>query len=304
MNFFRKKTTFTENIAFMALLCAIDVVFSVLATLVPLSDIVIVLFLPLVSAFAGCYCESKYLPIYIVSSIGVCLLASCYDLGAVLFYVIPAILSGSFYGFLVEKKIPVSLIVFLTALLEMGLNYASLPLIQMLYQVSMIDNAKTLLGLNDYVYVDDIVPTFIFGFSLAQAGLSHFFIQGILSDFKQEFAPEGVYQRVEPIIGILFGGLAVGLGFAYIPLAYVFLAFSLYFSALSIRNLIHPLPWWVFLVFGVMEGASIYAFALLSPFFPKDTSLLLSAFFFVSADTPSLLSSLLLSMKKQTSSKW
>jgi hypothetical protein len=303
MNFFQKKTTLTQNIAFMALLAAIDAVFSVLATLVPFSDLLVVLFLPLVSALAGCYLSNKYLPIYVVAAIALCLIVSCYDLGAVLFYVIPAILSGTLYGFLIDKRIPISLTVFVVALLEMGLNYLMLNLVQVIYQVNMIDSMKTILGCSFYHSIDDIIPTAIFGFSLAQTALSHFFIVGVLENFKKEITPETVYDFWKPILGLLFGALALGFGFVYVPLAYLFLAFSIYFSLLAIPGLIRPLPWWVFLILGILEGGSIYGFALLRGLFPNDTSLLLVSLFFISVDTPSLISSLLLSQEKKSPSK-
>jgi hypothetical protein len=284
----------------MALLGAIDAVFSLLATLIPFSDILVVLFLPLVSALSGCYLQGKYVPLYIVASIALCLIVSCYDLGAVLFYVIPAILSGSLYGFLIDKKIPVSLTIFVVALLEMGLNYLMLPLVEAIYQINMIDSMKAIFGFTYYKHIDDIVPMLIFGFSLAQTALSHFFIVGILENFKKQITPENVYDRWKPILGILFGALGIGFAFVNVPSAYIFLAFSIYFGLLSIPALIKPLPWWVFLIFGFLEGGSIYAFAILNPFFPNDTSLLLSSLFFISLDTPSLISSLLLSQEKKS----
>jgi hypothetical protein len=303
MNFLQKRTTPSENVSFMGVMCAVNAVFALLGSFIPFSDLILVLFLPLVSALVGFLCQPKYLLAYLPSAVGVVLAVTCFSMGTTLFYVIPAILSGTLYGFLIQKQIPVSITVFLTAVLELALNYLMLPCIDALYEIDMIESIKIMLQINSYQYVDDIIPMFVFGYSLAQVGISHFIIQGVYSSFNFQYAPESWLSFWCPIVAGFFGVLALSLALVAVSVAYVFLAFGVYFTAFSSLNLLRKNPWYVYLTLGVMFALAVYSFAIWNGYFPKDSGMLLSAIFLLSVDTPSLLSSLLLSLRRKPSQK-
>lgn len=300
MKFFRKRVTPSENIAFMGVMCAVDAVFALIG-LLPFSDLLIVLVLPLVSAWVGLLCERRYLPLYLLASCGVVIAVTCYDVGGTLFYTIPAILSGTLYGFLAKAKTPVSFLVFSTALLGMGLNYASIPLIRGLYDIDMIASIKTMLGLNDYRYVDYIIPMFVFGYSLAQAGITHLVIQIVFSSFDFRYPKEDSFSLVYPLTAIGFSLAALALAFYQIPLGYVFWAIGVYFTSFSLLRLFQRNPWWIYFLLIILVLGSIYAFAAFYSSFEKDSGFLLSSLFLISMDTPSLISSLLWIGKRKSS---
>jgi hypothetical protein len=302
MKFFRKRITPSENIAFMGVMCAVDAVFALLG-LLPFSDLVIVLILPLVSAWVGLLCDKRYLSLYLLASCGVVIAVTCYDVGGTLFYTIPAILSGTLYGFLAKIKIPVSFLVFATALLGMGLNYASLPLIRGLYDIDMIASIKTMLGLNAYRYVDDIIPMFVFGYSLAQAGITHLVIQIVFSSFDFQYPEEESLSFLYPILAICFSVMAVALALSVVALGYVFWAIGVYFTSFSLLQLFKKNPWWIIFLSIILLLGSVYAFAAFYSSFPADSGFLLSSLFLISLDTPSLLSSLLWIGKRKPSAK-
>ena len=99
--------------------------FSIILALVPFSNLVLGLFLPLISAVAAYYTENKYLPAYIVGASALCLGLTFYNWGDTLFVVIPSIVSGSFYGFLRDKKIPSQFLIILTSLVQVLLNWGA-----------------------------------------------------------------------------------------------------------------------------------------------------------------------------------
>ena len=278
----------------MGMMAAINAVLGVLATFVPLSAFFIILFLPLASALVGELCENKYLLPYVLAASLVAVAATAYDMGTALFYIIPAIVSGTFYGFMAKRRPPISLLIFSTALVELALNYISLPLVEAIYQIDMIQLGETILGLAGNQYINDIVPAFIFGFGLAEASLSHFFIRLFSQKTDLPFSENNFFDLVNPLAGIVFSGLAIGFGFIVMPIAYLFLSFAIFFAVFSVMNLLRKNPWWLYALLGLLSLSSLYGMAALYALMPKDGGLLLISLFFLSIDTPSLISTLLL----------
>ena len=125
---FKKRETLTQNIAYMGLMAAINVIFVLLTYFVPFLIFVLVFVLPLTSVVVTIFCEKKYLPIYMLATIGLCLIATMNNFSDTLFYVIPALISGVVFGLLVERKVSPVWIIFVSSLITTGLSYAFLVL--------------------------------------------------------------------------------------------------------------------------------------------------------------------------------
>jgi hypothetical protein len=298
MKFFRLRKTPSENLAFVALMVALEVVLAVLASFVPLSDLFIILVLPLASVLVALLCEESYLWIYLVSALLLVSVSTCYDLRSTLFSILPAIIMGTGYGYCLKRKLPISFVVFFSALLSLGLNYASLPLIKLLYNVDMIEFAKGVLGLSNYTYVDDIVPTFLFGYALAEVALSHLLVQLFFSSFQLDTPHPSWASYAEIIAGLLFASLAIGIGFLFPKMAYVFWAFGVYFSAFAFLSLLECHRPSLFIGVGLLALGSIFLNAACYSQMPGDAGFLLSALFFAAIDIPSLIGRILLKKGK------
>ena len=105
MGIFKKRETLTQNIAFMGIMAAINVVFVLLTTFVPLLFVLIVFVLPLTSTMVALHCNKKFFPIYAVATIGLCLICTIWKIDDTLFYVIPSIISGFVFALLAERKL-------------------------------------------------------------------------------------------------------------------------------------------------------------------------------------------------------
>ena len=99
MALFKKRETLVQNIAYMAIMAAINVIFVLLTALLPPLMFLMVFVLPLTSAVVTLFCKKRYFPIYFIVTIGLCMLASfgiyIFD---TFFYVLPALISGFFFG--------------------------------------------------------------------------------------------------------------------------------------------------------------------------------------------------------------
>lgn len=299
MSFFKERTTPTQNIAFLSLMAAVNALLAVLLAFVPLSDLFVVLVLPLVSAMVGLLCQKQYLPIYAIAAIGVSLATSAYNMQATFFYVIPAILSGTLYGFLYHSKQPLPYLILYTALLELGMMALSILIIKGIYENDIIAFFLHVLGLTNHPYIHDIVPAFLLTYALAQTAISHFVIQGFFSRFHLEEKSNEKLLLSYPIGAICAVVLALSF-IVYSPAtSYFFLVLALYLTAFSSLLFVTKFAWWVYLVLGVMELLSLYGFASLYSLVPADGGLVLLSFFLFSLDTATLLGRLLLLKKKK-----
>lgn len=220
-----------ENITYLAMMVAFDAILSLLATLIPFSGLFIMLIAPLVSASVSMLCRKRYIPIYILGAIGICLAVTAWDFMNTLFYMIPAVCTGCLYGWLWKVKIPPSISIFLTAILSNVFFLLSILLLRALFDgVDMVEVLLAMIGRREDPIARMVFPLFAFGYSLAQTGISHAFL-------TYEFRKMGVEEaeeRIEvwhPWIGITFAAISVILGYFYAIPGYFFLGVSLYWTA-------------------------------------------------------------------------
>ena len=150
---FKKRETLTQNIAYMGLMAAINVIFVLLTYFVPFLIFLLVFILPLTSVIVTIFCEKKYLPIYVLATIALCLIITMNNFSDTLFYVIPALISGVAFGLMVEKKVPSVWIIFASTLITTGLSYAFVPLIQFIYNQNIIDVFLKVFKVNEFTYI-------------------------------------------------------------------------------------------------------------------------------------------------------
>ena len=89
----KKKETLVQNITYMAIMAAINVVFVLITVLVPFLFFLIVFVLPLTSTIVTLHCKKRYFPIYAVATIGLCMICTMWQIGDTIFYVIPSVIS-------------------------------------------------------------------------------------------------------------------------------------------------------------------------------------------------------------------
>ena len=278
MKFFSARETPTQNITFVALMAGFDAILCLIGAFLPLSSVFLMLLVPLVSAAVALFCKGRYIPIYVIGAIGVSLALSAWNIMNTVFYLIPGLLVGVAYGFLWKLKMPTSINVFATTLLAFGLFYASIYLMKLLFDgVDMINVLLTFIGRGNDPISRQIFPLFAFCYSLGQIIITHIFVTYELQRMGIEDIEGGKLVPYYPLIGAAFLGLGLGVGFAYVPLAYFFLGLGIYWAAcagMDVYPRIHPITF-VFLALTI--GGSILAFASLYSKMPQSAGLLLLA---------------------------
>ncbi len=234
MALFSKKTTLVHNITYMAIMTAINLVFIVLDTYVPLMMVLLILLLPFVSAVVSYFCQKKYYIIYAIASIGLCMIFNPFD---TLFYVVPAICSGFVIGLLLDKKINPFWMILCSVLIEVILSYAFIPLVNFLSNENFEDKLLFILKLTDFQYREELRHLFLLFVALAQCSLTHFVLLTEIKKIGVETNTR-VNSFIPYIVGLL-ACLAIGLIFAftYRPPSLAFIALSFYFGMFLLFNI-------------------------------------------------------------------
>lgn len=282
MAIFKKRETLTQNIAYMAIMAAINVVFTLITTLVPVLMVLLVLVLPLTNVVVTLYCKKRYFPIYAIVTVGLCLLVTMWDITETFFYVIPSIFSGFVFGVMIEKKIPAVFILMSTAIIQFGFTYAAIPFIKNVLGVDIIMIFAKAFGVSTFKYLDYLVPTFVAFMALAQSALAYIFIKSEIPKMGYSVTLEhDKYYFVIPLLTLLGIGLFALLAYLAPSFSYTFLIFALYFAIYLLVDLLidSNIKIWISLFASLM--VSIVLFACLYKFVPNPFGISLFMIFFV-----------------------
>ena len=259
MALFQKKTTLVHHITYMGIMTAINLIFIVLATYIPLMMLLLILLLPFASTIVSYFCLKRYYLIYAVASIGLCMI---FNISDTLFYVVPAIISGFFIGVLLERGIHPFWMVLSSTIINATLTYAFIPLINFISNADIVMAFLTLFKLTEFPYRTELVYLFVLFISLVQCALTHFVL---LTDAKKLGIE--INTRVDSFAPFLIGLefcvlMTICCGFFYLPLALVFLSLALYFSAFLMIDFMMMKKLWVYIVFGISLFVGLIVFAL------------------------------------------
>ena len=276
MALFKKKTTLVHHITYMGIMTAINLIFIVLATYIPLMMLLLILLLPFASTIVSYFCLKRYYLIYAVASIGLCMI---FNISDTLFYVVPAIISGFFIGVLLERGIHPFWMVLSSTIINAALTYAFIPLINFISKADIVEAFLTIFKLNDFAYRTELVYLFIFFISLIQVALTHFIL---LTDAKKMGIE--INTRVNSfgpfIAGLEFCVLmSICCGFFYLPLALVFVAMSLYFASFLLIDLMMAKKIAIYIIFGISLFAGMIVFALFYQYISKPNGIILVVVF-------------------------
>ena len=283
----------------MALMAAINVVFVLLTRFVPILFFLIVFVLPLTSVMVTLHCKKRYFPIYAVATIGLCLICTIGQLYDTIFYVIPSVISGFVFGLLVEKKVPSFWIIISTTVIQILFTYVSIPLIDLITGQSIVDVFATVFGIKDFIYLDYVVPCFIFFMALAQEVLAYVIIREELPKFGYQLN-EPKYLPLSLFIGLISSiVLAVIFVFIYGPLSYLFTLFALLFAVYSIAYLIIENKVIVYVLLGSSLIVSFFLFGVIYRYMNQPLGLILVNIFFFTVAIIVLINNYLLKENKK-----
>lgn len=277
----------SQNIAFLGLLTSIVAVFSLLCEFVPFSSFFVVLFLPAIASFAIEYSERPYSFLFVIASLGISIAVTASSFQETLFYIYPAICSGSLYGALRKHGLNVALTIFVSSFLSLALNYLAIPLVALFYEIDMIGSILKILGLTSKTNIYWIVPSLIYVYSLLELAISFFFIEFINIRFSYEIPKTKIdFVAYYPIFSLAFSSISLLLAWFYPPLSYLFLIMGFYWMVFAAVYSIGGKFVTHYVIMTSMFIVSLFLFAFFYKSMPSSTGLLLLNVFPLTLDLP------------------
>ena len=162
MGLLSKRETLTQNITYMAIMAAVNAIFSLIAALVPVVSLFLMIVLPLSSAIVFLFCKHRYYVIYAFATIALCLLVTIFDMSFTIFYVLPSLITGYLFGLFIKYRLHAIWIILITSIAQGLFSALTIPLINVLFEVNVIDTFKGIMQVTASTNVDIIIPTFLF----------------------------------------------------------------------------------------------------------------------------------------------
>lgn len=228
MSLLQKRTTLTQNIAYMAIMAAINIIFSLIASFVPIIGYFLMLVLPLTSVIVTLYCQKKYYFIYMLATIGLSFAITAWNLTYTIYYVIPSMLTGFLFAILIKNKINGVYIILLTSILQTIISLLFIPLINFLLSTDVILQFLTLMSLQNSTSISTIVPSFIFFISLCQMIFTYTIIHDEITKFGYEISEDKFGTFLLPLGTILCLAIVAIFSMFLLSISYLFLMISIY----------------------------------------------------------------------------
>ena len=251
MSIFRKRETLLENITYMGLMAAINVVFVLLTFFVPFLLFFLVLILPMGNAIVTIYCKKRYYPIYALATIGICMLVTMTNIGDTIFFVIPSLVTGFVFGLLIKKDIPIIVTIAAATAIQIVLTYPGLWLAtQILYpnQEDIFVAAARTIGVTNDTLVEYIKHQIIAVIALVQEVLAFIVIKGEIGKLGVDIKENNWMEKYLPIILLITCALlSLLFAFVYSPISYIFMLGTCLFGIYETGLLILEKKKWIIL---------------------------------------------------------
>ena len=236
MNLLSRKKNIKESIPLISLLSALTVILNVLGTYLPVSSLIIVLFLSLPSLFIGLLIPKKYYYIYFLTSLILSLITSISNLSFVISFTIPSLIIGLLYGYFIEKKMNTSLLILISTLIYFILEIAFIPLTNLIINDNYLNLILKLLNLeiNNHNYF--IIYNLILISSFLGILLSSFIINYEIKRFNLSFNFNKLGDYILSISSITFSIITLIIFFINKDLSSIFFTISFISFILLIMN--------------------------------------------------------------------
>lgn len=236
---FKKKETLLQNMAFMAIIAAINVLIAALTDLIPFIGIIIILFLPFLSALVTMLCKWRYYPIYALATVLVALILTLTNSMFTIFYLIPSLITGFLFGLSFNDGLDGAVSILITSLAQFGLTYLSIPIINGIYGVDMINQFIKLFQLDSNPYVHSIIPSGIYLLSLIQILFSYIVLRNEINKFNIPQKKILNERLILTLIGLILSISVIPFAFNLESISYVFMFIALFININIFMDIIY-----------------------------------------------------------------
>ncbi|HKL84628.1 MAG TPA: hypothetical protein VJZ48_04085 [Bacilli bacterium] len=212
--------TRTHQLVYVAIMTGLTIVLSILTNFIPFMSLFLIVFLPFVAALVAIVTDLKFFPIYALSSILLSVVVDAQNFLNIIFYLLPALVSGLVIGVTYRLKLNGIYILLAITLINLLANYAIIPVLDHLYQINFIQYALGLIGLGSHPLANAVFMMFLFILGIIQASLTYMVIRDELHLIKGEIFEN--YDKISLIVLALISLVSVIFSFFHLGLSLVF----------------------------------------------------------------------------------
>ena len=265
MGLFSKRITLIQNIAFMAIMAAINVVFVVLSNVLPVLLFLLVFVLPLTSTLVTIYCKKAYFPIYFIVTLALCFGVSAgFYIFDTFIYVLPSLITGFIFGFCIEKKIPAIYTLLIATAVQYGLTILTFFVLgKIVNNLDLTESIVIAFGLKDFEFKAVFIQAFLFIVAEIQIIISYIVTKVLVNRLGIDVNLICRQNYILYAVEVLCGGLAV-LSYFYFPVyTLVIVLFALPIYLYQLITLVLQKRIWVWASVAGIHLVFIFLFAFL-----------------------------------------
>ena len=265
MELFKKRETLIQNIAYMAIMAAINVVFVLLSNVLPVLLFLLVFVLPLTSTIVTIYCKKRYFPIYFIVTLALCFGVSAgFSIFDTFIYVLPSLITGFIFGLFIEKRIPAIYTLIVATTVQYGLTVLTFYLLSLIVaNTNLTESIIIAFGLGDFTFKAVFIQVFLFIIAEIQIIISYLFVKYQVNRLGIEINLICKLPFLLYIVELVFAGLTI-LSYFYFPVyTIVLLLLSLPIYIYQFTNLLLQKKIWIWVSLGAIHLAFIFIFAFL-----------------------------------------
>ena len=165
--------------------------------------------------------------------------------------------------------------IFIAAVLQTGISFAFIPLIQLITEHNLIEDIIKILQITDTTYFNNLLILIFFIVALIQTVLSFIVVNNELRKFGVRNTSEKDWRLPVALATILSSGLAAGLFFVYVPISLICVGFAWYFAVFSVVFEINRKAKVSTIIMCSMLLVNLFAFAGLNQFVEKGSEFIL-----------------------------
>ena len=237
MKLISKKESLKQSIPLISLMCALNIVLSVVATYLPITGIFIFLFLPLISTLLSLNIKYRYYPIYFICSLGLSLLVTMGDISYTLLFLFPSLIIGFILSIFINKKLDYYLAFIITSLIIFLINLGLIPLLDFIFATNTISIFLKIFNLSNNETITIFIPSIIYLISAIQMFIVLIITINEVKKLGYIFIFRNIDNLLLSIISIISDWICIGFLFFNLKISYIFLFISLVISILMILEL-------------------------------------------------------------------
>ena len=265
MGLFKKRETPIQNIAYMAIMAAINIVFVLLCNILPVLLFLLVFILPLTSVIVTIYCKKKYFPIYFIVTLLLCFaVTSGFSVFDTFIYVLPSLVTGFIFGICFEKNVPAIITLTVATIAEYLLTILTFFVLgRIVSNLNMTETIVQVFGLANWEFKAVFIEVFLYTISLIQILISFAFVKYQSKILGIEINLKCQFQFLLYLFTLACGGFAI-ISYFYFPvytLVIVLIALPIYIYECVVLVLKREI--WIWISLALVHILFPFVFALL-----------------------------------------